>query len=182
MVNREQAELDHAIGKAKTVSRVIFYLCNIVTVLVLAAWVILIALSFFDYLTSDNTDLLGFLLALVVATAFFAWIVSFVRFVALIFSDILKGKSPFSQKQIARIRILSALMMVFFFMDLAFSFGSITLSNQFGIQVTLVKTSFAYNPPVSINGGALFMAVVLYCLSVFFEYGSLLQRLSDETG
>ncbi|MEQ3361855.1 hypothetical protein, partial [Raoultibacter massiliensis] len=83
--------------------------------------------------------------------------------------------------QVKRIRTMALLMIWLAVLELTMSAGSAILFLQSGIEIQVVGTTDLGGSVVKINGGAIFMAAVLYCLSVFFEYGSLLQQLTDET-
>lgn len=182
MAIQEIIELENSIGKVKRISKIIRLVCNVVAILVVFTWIALLGLSLFEFFSSNASSVIGLVYSVLSMSAISAWIVVFVRTVSSIFSEILNGEAPFGPRQVKKVKILSALMLVLFAIDTVISTGSVVLFNQLGVHVSIVSTFQPEIPFISINGGALFMAAVLYCLSIFFEYGTLLQRLSDETG
>jgi hypothetical protein len=101
-----------------------------------------------------------------------------------IFSDISKGLSPFSTIQAKRLRIAAMLWILHAIFIAFFSPAFMTITGLgdviFGatIGVSPVEASTRYIP---INVGDIVLAIVLFCAALIVEYGSLLQKLSDDT-
>lgn len=62
-----------------------------------------------------------------------------------------------------------------------FSIGNTFLAKVDGWSVMVVHAGMYANDGVFVDAGALLMAAVVFCLAIVFEYGVLLQRLTDET-
>lgn len=182
MPTPEIVEIENSINRISKVSRTIFILCNIATMLVIIVAIAAICYRVIASFQNANGFSSRDILSIVSASITFAWIVVFIQSVARIFADALRGCPPFSVKQIKRVRFLSYLVLAFAALETLFSFGDAVLFNDFGNHVTMVQTTAVSGSSIKINCGAIFMAIILYCLSIFFEYGTLLQRLSDETG
>ena len=89
----------------------------------------------------------------------------------LIFHGIVKGESPFSERQADRLRFISFL---------AFTWGiAYELIPQAGYSVLI---NYGGNDAaININIGMLVFSAIMYSLSAIFRYAALLQQLSDET-
>lgn len=94
------------------------------------------------------------------------------------FSDIAKGMSPFSDKQVRRLRVISALFLIAFFADALIPLGSAAIGSGASLETRAVADeylSFKVNPLI------LSCSIFFFALSFVFKYGSLLQSLSDDT-
>lgn len=104
-----------------------------------------------------------------------------VKTIANIFRDIGKGNSPFSKQQVRRIRWIAIFILIGALIDFLLSTPIVTALTNEIMSFGYVSHVAMQNNFVSINLSAVFMALVLFCLSLAFEYGTLLQQLSDET-
>lgn len=107
-------------------------------------------------------------------------IVVFVTTIQMLRS-VTKGLSPFTTSLTKYIRRLAIVFLLYFFFDIIASPGFISF-----VQNDLLSFGFRDNPNVGsalipVNLGALLVAGGFFCLSLVFEYGVLLQKLSDET-
>lgn len=94
------------------------------------------------------------------------------------FADIARGTSPFSTKQVRRLRAISALFLVAFFMDAIAPLGASVIGSGASLETRAVADeylSFKVNPLI------LSCSIFFFALSFVFKYGSLLQSLSDDT-
>ena len=99
--------------------------------------------------------------------------------VANILKDISKGKTPFSKKQVSRIRIISLLLLIGAILITLLSPGFINIL----VGDTLVLgqvVSLPIDGSIPVNISQMLLALVVYCLSLVFEYGILLQQQSDD--
>ena len=98
----------------------------------------------------------------------------------LIFHGIVKGESPFSERQADRLRFISFLALMFVFLKFAFTWGiAYELIPQAGYSVLI---NYGGNDAaININIGMLVFSAIMYSLSAIFRYAALLQQLSDET-
>lgn len=100
------------------------------------------------------------------------------------FSDISKGSSPFTPKQVFRLRILALLFLAHAALT---TLSSPALLSILGLShVTLGVMVGTMSPGgqsnfIPINMGDIVLAIVLFCAALIVEYGSLLQQLSDDT-
>ncbi len=97
-----------------------------------------------------------------------------------IFRDVSVGESPFTLTQSKRVRRSSAVFLLYALFDLVCS-----PSIMSWVDARFVNLGY-WTPdggPVvlQVDVGVLIAAVLLFCLSLVFKYGALLQRLSDET-
>ncbi|MEF2655278.1 MAG: hypothetical protein U0M72_02410 [Eggerthellaceae bacterium] len=91
-----------------------------------------------------------------------------------------KGESPFTHEQPARLLMLAGLFASKFFADFAVPMAMLySAPHSFGAKlfVSGVSSGVLFDVGVSL----LLFSLIMVCLSVVFRYGSLLQRLSDET-
>lgn len=96
-----------------------------------------------------------------------------------IFSSISKGISPFTTAQAKRIKWVGWLFIAGFILDLivsAVAFPGV----QYG-QFTASLSTDASPVSIKINVSMLVAAFCAFCLARVFQYGELLQRLSDDT-
>lgn len=101
--------------------------------------------------------------------------VVFMRF----FSDVARGQSPFTMMQVSRLRIMSALLLVYFVVDALITNNSVLLqANDFNSGY---MTTNSNNIIVTVNFSPLIAAAVVFAFSYVFKYGVLLQEFSDET-
>ncbi len=100
--------------------------------------------------------------------SFISWIVlaPITFLTAKIFFAMYKDESPFSRKNITRIKIIAALLMVL-------SFAPITIEMMIGHYIGL-------DIKFTMNFMYIFIGVILYCLSFVFEHGHIIQLKSDE--
>lgn len=96
------------------------------------------------------------------------------------FDDIAALRSPFSRRQAKRFRLAGVLMVVKFVLLLVASVLP-TVALQVGeVSFGFPAVSDAPGSPV-LDFSSLLWAVVLFGLSYIFQYGTLLQELSDDT-
>ncbi len=100
------------------------------------------------------------------------------------FRDVSKGQSPFTKAQSQRLKIIGVLLLV--------HAALVTMSSPAILDVAGMGESrlgLAVGPTVAntdprlipINVGDIVLAIVLFCAALIVEYGSLLQKLSDDT-
>lgn len=99
--------------------------------------------------------------------------------VARVFGDLSKKESPFTDIQARRIAAIGLLLLTNAVIELLISLNGPLLVDSAGMTVGFVNTA----PPGSpyINMTFVIAALICFCLSYVFRYGSLLQWLSDET-
>lgn len=106
-----------------------------------------------------------------------------IRSLNIIFRDISCGNSPFTHNQAARIKVISLLLLAVGVMDffISMNYANIIDLGQY-ISVGYVDSMPAGRLlPIHIDLKILIASAIGFCLSTVFEYGSLLQELSDGT-
>lgn len=99
-----------------------------------------------------------------------------------VFDNIAKGSSPFTARIARRIRWIGWLMLLGTILGTLLSPELNAIMHLPG-NISLGYNSLDANTPfaIPVNGGLIIGAVVCFCLSLVFQYGALLQHLSDET-
>ena len=101
-----------------------------------------------------------------------------------IFRDISLGVSPFTKSQAKRLKLAAILFLLH---TLLLALASPAILNIAGLEGATIGFSMASNPSemmsrvIPINVGDIVLAIVLFCAALIVEYGSLLQKLSDDT-
>lgn len=98
----------------------------------------------------------------------------------LIFRDIVKNRSPFSEQQADRLRFIAFLALMFVILEFAFTWG-ITYEVVPNAGYSVLINYGGTEPSTNINLGVLIFSAIMYSLSAIFRYAALLQQLSDET-
>lgn len=181
MPNEDTRELLQALDKVKVSCRKIKTYCKVSLVLFVIAWTFLISLIVLGLtllkiplpLTAKDIidSLLGTLLAgttLIIAYR--------------IFADIVKLETPFTEKQVRRLRFLGRVILIYSAADVINSlvFYTIAMRDYFDFYV--------YHPdapmPIMTMNTNVYMVLAglaCYAFAVIFKYGLLLQQLSDDT-
>jgi hypothetical protein len=127
--------------------------------------------------TAADTGWVG--LVLVVVDAIPTLVV--IKLVAWILRDVSKGRTPFSRRQVGRIRLVALFLAIGAVLDMVTSsvFISIATANGPLVLGGAVTADMPFDG-VYINISSLFLALVVFCLSLVFEYGTLLQDEVEE--
>lgn len=99
--------------------------------------------------------------------------------IAQIFKSLSQKASPFTTKQTQRIAAIGLLLLADAVIEFLISLVESTTVNAGGMTVGFVNS--APTGSVYINMTFIIAALICFCLSYVFRYGSLLQWLSDET-
>lgn len=183
MISEDLVEVQVTLERIKKFCKVAGIVLNIVFILVVAYWLILLLVAFaslfididLSLVTTDTPALIiplacsGFLLA------------SLFKIGATVFLDVSHGESPFTLIQAKRLKWLSVIVVLYVFLEALLSPGFMAVLQLNGFDVGYSLVDYGANPSISINVGALFVAVVFFSLSLVFKYGVLLQEFSDET-
>lgn len=168
------SKVQRASHKAYTVLRAIFYGCClfflIMFLFILASFLFKIpglTIVSFDPLTLIQIVVSGLLSLLLI------------RFAVLIMRDVVKENSLFTKVQSRRIRYMSYTLFAQIIFELASAFIMPVLYT-YDQLIFSAYTSAGNEYTVFINFQTLAFAMILLCLSLVFEYGSLLQRDKDE--
>lgn len=96
-----------------------------------------------------------------------------------VFSDIAKGSSPFTKKQVRRFRWAALVLFLGAVLEALFSSGA-----QFLIQSENMNVEYRDSSNgniLSINAGSILGSALLLTMSFVFEYGVILQEFTDDT-
>lgn len=94
------------------------------------------------------------------------------------FSDAAKGESPFTMTQVKRLRIVSAMLVLYAIVDLVASASTpFTRFDNLGLGYTSITAKTV----IPINFTPIIAAAIVFSFSFVFKYGVLLQEFSDET-
>lgn len=122
-----------------------------------------------DLNNAASVSLLGLAIYLVHSLVVLCICVVLVR----IFSDSAKGESPFSLVQVKRLRIISALLVAYSLIELAYSFNA--------SYMNVDGSALGYNTSVvTLDVAPIIAAAAIFAFSFVFKYGVLLQEFSDE--
>lgn len=167
------------------VNRVFKRICVVTTVVFVFLWIFwLVAAGIMVYMLA-NAELSGQTVETSILTLLLhlgRGAITVVLYAILIgmFSDTARGESPFTMKQVKRLRLLSLVLVVYAVLGVFLSSWSAVLQMD-GITVGTLSSDAYTNVIVPIDLAPVFAAAVLFAFSFVFKYGVLLQRLSDET-
>lgn len=154
-------------------------LLRVIAVLVVAAW----ALLAFIVLTRMATVATYNLSAANAAFSFLQWgaVSATLWTLSDIFGEVALGRSPFSRKTVLKLRVASSIMLAALIANLISPAWSITAVNASGSYFSFVQER---NVLVNFDLGtvlAALVSVVMLGMSALFEYGAMLQTVSDDT-
>lgn len=179
MIGDEIRHLERSFEKIKKICVVIRFVCAAMLVVLPVAWCVLI-LILFPGIIGDGLDA-GEAVRLTYIIVAFVLVETFTYIVFKIFLDIVRGETPFTLKQITRIKVAALLVFVFALVDMVIS-SSFSFSGELlGLDLVFDHAGSSDSNTININLGLVLMSVGLYCVSAIFEYGVLLQQISDET-
>ena len=181
----EIGAIENALGKAQTVSRVLYRVFTIVFWLGLVSCVAIIvtivangAINYFD------VNAVSFLVSLSKAALEALLVLLIIQIMRSGFRDIALGKSPFTQSQASRLRIVALLLIIHALLTTFSSPAILGIAGLNGAVIGLATCSAPVEAAariIPINVGDIVLAIVLFCAALIVEYGSLLQKLSDDT-
>jgi len=188
MVNTETQELLQALEKVKATCRKIKGYCTFSLVLFTIVTVLLTVITAMLYANQDQLKVLGVALPelgprLIIDAILSTSLSLIILLVAhRMFSEIVSKQTPFTNRQVKRLRFLGRSILIYSVVDLliGLAFYAIELANYYDF--------FVYHPgdvpPVLIsntNAYVILAGLACYGLAVVFRYGMLLQQLSDDT-
>lgn len=138
-----------------------------------------VAVSFLDPSNSKNWldcifDIIPLMLLWIITSASL-WIAF------CIIRDMARSGSPFTKKHANRLKLLGIAALVGVFVETVVS-PEARMSMSYGLlDIETHPSSFSEFPAIPINGQSLIFGLICLCFSLAFEYGALLQKLSDET-
>ena len=176
MLNSDLQEAEQSLKNIRKVCSFINIALKVVFGLFCLYWLVVIGSTTYAYVI-DATEkpnlslsFLYFAHGLVIATLLIIFIG--------IFSDAVKGRSPFAMIQVRRLRIIAGLLIVYAVIDF------VVTSNAAIFQYDNLVSGYVSttgNEIIPINLAPIFGAAVVFAFSFVFKYGVLLQEFSDET-
>lgn len=175
----EARELEVAMLRTGRICRCLKYICIACLAIFSLAWVILVW-SMVVSLANQQQGLLipkEFLYVamhgLVVIALLYAATQSF--------SNVARGFSPFTMKQVNLFRLASLLLILLAVIDAILSTGFLFDFEIAGLDIVANEGWQMEPAKLNIDMMTVFFAAILFGVSVLFRYGNLLQRLTDET-
>lgn len=179
MGGEEFRELEAAMLRTKRTCKGLKYACGVCLIVFSIMWMVLLGTLVVAF-AADLTEpgilkelLYTFIYGAIIIILFFSFFISF--------SDIAKGVSPFTMKQVSRFRFAALLLVLLVIVDAFLSVGFVHNLDVAGVGVSAFGNNGVEQPQIRINGMDLLFAAILYGVSVLLRYGVLLQRLTDET-
>ncbi|MEG0461876.1 hypothetical protein [Gordonibacter sp.] len=180
MLDEAEQETKDSLKRIGRVCKSISLIVKIVFGVLCVYWVFTTAFMVFA-LVGDKTSEHAYglsVLGVVLHLAYIVVIVALFMVINGIFSDAAKGDSPFTLSQVKRLRLISALLVVYCVLDFAITSNN-TLLNYDGLNTGFVSTNDNMIFPLNIS--PLIASAVVFAFSFVFQYGVLLQEFSDDT-
>lgn len=173
--------IKESLNRVKSISKGVYYLFNILFYIYCLATIFIVGLSAVALLFPSMSGIrltvrwegvVGIILLMIPVAAI-------LRVISLIFRDITKEETPFTMKQVKRLRWIALFILLDVVINAVFSAGLFgVIGSPFG---TVGVVGGGYTNHVSIDIFEAFFAVVIFCLSFAFEYGYLLQEDCNDT-
>lgn len=180
MIDTDAIEAESSLLRIQKVCKVLNILMKVVFAIVCACWIFVMGSMLVSLTTSWTSGTVGdvgvanLLLCLaygaIIAVMFFAFVG--------VFSDVSKGATPFTLKQVKRLRLIAILLVVYALLDFVITYNSV-LFQMDTLNSGYVSTSGS--AIVTVNFAPLIAAAVVFAFSFVFKYGVLLQEFSDDT-
>lgn len=172
----DEKSLEKALGKMKTICKVIRNCFSVVTLFSVVFWTVMTLSALGGLFMGGRAE---------VGSAFYSLVYGLLMTLMLfelskIFDEVVKESPPFSEKQADRLKAIAIIACSFVLVDLLMSIGFIyepIPELGFGMVVNDGITE----PTLNLNVGMLAFSAIMYSLSAIFRYAALLQQLSDET-
>lgn len=180
MQYEDKAEAEDSLSRVHKACRFIGVVVKIIFIVFCVCWLSTVCMMVYSLITSDatgSTENVSTLRTIMYFIHGFAVALIFIVFIG-IFTDAVKGQSPFVMKQVKRLRLIAGLLVVYAVIDIFIS-GHIGLIQYDGFDSGYVSTGG--NEIIPINLAPIIGASVAFAVSFVFQYGVLLQELSDET-
>ena len=178
-MDSDELDIKESIKKLKKVCKVIRMVCLVCLILFALGWLLFTCMMIIGFV-SNKPDSAG--LDEIAYLTLFGILAIFMFIIALrMFSDILAGESPFSMKQVKRLRLTGTLFLIYTALEallsVSFAYDLFGGAGNLGI----VTGENAVSPFIQVNVFTLIVAIVCFGFAVIFKYGVLLQQISDDT-
>jgi cytochrome b561 len=174
----DKEQLSASVNKMKKVCGVIKVLCVISLVLVAAVYLVGVAVMilFNQNNAQSQVGLVEFIYHISEGVLVFLLMFMFMR----VFSDVVAGDSPFTMKQVRRLRIAGSLFLAFALLQLFLPLGYLFSTSFQSVNVSFESTEYGQLMP-TIKLSVFFASFICYGIAIVFKYGIQLQQLSDDT-
>lgn len=178
---KESEALEASLAKVKGASKVAKTICDLIVFVILIVWVGLVVFSLLGRFSGEGPNPFSVNLGtLIYFSVILALMAAFVRVVAVVFAGVVRGESPFRREQVKRMRLMAYLMIAKAAAEALFSVGNSSIMQLDNWTFMCIDSGLFSGKMFYVDAGSLFLAAVIICLSIVFEYGTLLQRLSDD--
>lgn len=178
MLEADLAEANSPLKHIRKICQAISIGLRAIFILICIYWVVVVVSMLAALLQPGSVDGDASALSVLLYIAYGIIIaILFVIFIR-IFSSTSKGESPFSMKQVKRLRMISCLLLLYAVLD-----SAITL-NTAAMQLETFNSGYIStneSTVLTLNFAPFVAAAVVYAFSFVFKYGVLLQEFSDET-
>lgn len=180
MSGEDIVEAENSLTRVHKVCRLIGIVVKVIFAIFCVCWLSTIGMMIYSLIlpgaesVSDDVSVIRIVLYFAHG---FAIALIFVVFIG-IFTDAVKGQSPFVMKQVKRLRLIAGLLIIYAIVDVFVS-GQVGLIQHGGLDSGYVSTGG--NEIIPINLAPIIGASVAFAFSFVFQYSVLLQELSDET-
>lgn len=182
MSSKEAQELERSIARMRKICKVIRVLCLVCLISFSLVWIVFVCLLMHNAVTNQTTSIGLIDIATLLVFGTFVCLLLVIAFRA--FSDIVSGESPFTFKQVKRLRLLGAILLAYTAAEILLSAVPIAFSSGvevFGLPFVIAGAGSTDSPTIDVNALALIMSAMCFGFSVIFKYGVLLQQQSDDT-
>lgn len=180
MATEEYEETRASLARVNRVCRSITFLLKIILGIFCACLLVALAFLLFSVSNADQGSGEASAFTLVLLLMFGLVMGCMLQTLIAIFSDAAKGASPFTLKQVTRLRLMSLLLVAYAIVEAILSLGSAILHIN-GLDVGYIATDSGPNAFVPLDFAPVIAAAVIFAFSYVFKYGILLQELSDDT-
>ena len=170
--------LNELSGKIKYVH----YFFNMLFIANIFVWIfltVLAAISVFQSSADTDNGLGQSVFRLFTILAIGGLISTLLRIIVDILRDVSKSKSPFSTVQIKRIRLLAILFVAYGVFDSLLSSNVSSMLALNGMWFGSTTATSTAEITIALNFTAFIAAVIIFALSIVFEYGTNLQQQAD---
>lgn len=178
---REQQAIDVSMRRVRKAGKVVKVICDVLTVAIAMIWIVMVSFSIAGgFLGSSSNPFQVNVGTFLYFSFVLALMAVFIGVLSRIFASVVQGNSPFCRKQVLRLRLLTYLMAAKAFVEALFSVGNSLIVHASGWSFMVIDSGLMGDQGLYIDAGALCLAAVVMCLSLVFEYGTLLQRMADD--
>lgn len=177
MLEADLAEANSSLKHIRKICQAISIGLRAIFILICIYWVVVVVSMLAALLQPGSVDGDASALSVLLYIAY-GIIIAILFVIFRIFSSTSKGESPFSMKQVKRLRMISCLLLLYAVLD-----SAITL-NTAAMQLETFNSGYIStneSTVLTLNFAPFVAAAVVYAFSFVFKYGVLLQEFSDET-